>query len=58
VGKPELKRPLGRPKHREEYNIKMGHREIGWGGLECIHLAQNRDLWHTFVNAVMSLQLP
>jgi hypothetical protein len=45
VGKAEGKRPLGRPRHtrRWENNIKMDHREIGWGGMDWIHLAQDRD---------------
>jgi hypothetical protein len=43
VGKPEGKRPLGRPGRRWEDNIKMGLREIGWGGMEWIDLAQDRE---------------
>jgi hypothetical protein len=43
MGKPEGKRPLGRSKLRWENNIKMGLREIGWGGMDWIHLAQDRD---------------
>jgi hypothetical protein len=59
VGKPEGKRPLGRPRCRWEYGIKMGLREIGWGGggAEWIHLAQDRDLWRAVVNAVMNLEV-
>jgi hypothetical protein len=53
VGKPEGKRPLGRPKRRWEDRIKMDLRESGWGGVECIHLAQDRDRWRAVVNAVM-----
>jgi hypothetical protein len=45
VGKPEGKRELGRPRHRWEDGIKMDLREIGWGGVEWIHLAQDRDRW-------------
>jgi hypothetical protein len=54
VGKPEGKRPLGR-RHRWEDGIKMDLREIGWGGVEWIHLAQGRDHWWAVVNAVMNL---
>jgi hypothetical protein len=57
VGKPEKKRPLGRPRHRWEDGIKMDPREIGWGGVECIHLAQDRDRWRAVVNAVMNLRV-
>jgi hypothetical protein len=45
VGKPEGKRPLGRSRHRWVDNIKMGLREIGWGGMDWIDLAQDRDQW-------------
>jgi hypothetical protein len=43
MGKPKRKRPLGRPKYRWEGNIKIDLREIGCGGMGCIHLAQNMD---------------
>jgi hypothetical protein len=55
VGKPEGRRPLGRPSHRWEDNIKM---EIGFGDVDLIHLAQDRDRWQALVNTVMSLQVP
>jgi hypothetical protein len=58
VGKPEGKRPLGRPSHRLEDNIKMDLREIGWSGMEGIDLARNRDQWRALVNMVMNLQVP
>jgi hypothetical protein len=45
-GKTEEKRPLERPRHRWEDNIKTVIREIGWGGMELIHPAQDRDQWH------------
>jgi hypothetical protein len=45
VGKPEGKRPLGRPKHKWLDNIKMDLREIGWDGIDWIDLAQDRDQW-------------
>jgi hypothetical protein len=54
VGKPEEKRPLGRPRHIWEDGIRMDLREIGCGGLEWIHLAQVRDRWRALVNAVMN----
>jgi hypothetical protein len=55
VRKPEGKRPLERPRRRWEDGIKMDLREIGWGGLEWIQLAQDRDLWLAVVNAVVNL---
>jgi hypothetical protein len=58
VGKPERKRPLGRPKHRRVDNIKMDLREIGWDGVDCIDLALDRDKWRALVNAVMNLRVP
>jgi hypothetical protein len=57
VGKPEGKRPLGRPRCRWEDNIKMDRREIGWGGMDWIDLAQGRDQWRDFVNTVMNLRV-
>jgi hypothetical protein len=45
VGKPEGKRPLGRQRRRWEDNIEMDLREIGWGGMDWIYLAQDRDQW-------------
>jgi hypothetical protein len=45
VGKPEGKRPLGSPRRRREDNIRMDLREIGWEGVDWIHLAQDRDQW-------------
>ena len=54
MGKPEGKRPLGRPRHRCEDNIKMDLQEVGFGALNWIELAQERDRWRTPVNAVMN----
>jgi hypothetical protein len=58
VGNPEGKRPLGTPRCRWEDNIRMGLREIGWGGMDWIDLAQDRDQWRTLVNTVMNLRVP
>jgi hypothetical protein len=58
VGKPEGKRPLGRPRYRWEDNIKMDLQEVGCGGMDWIELAQDRDRWRELVNAVMSLRVP
>jgi len=58
VRKPEGKRPLGRPKHRWEDDIKMGLQEVGCGGKDWIVLAQDRDRWRALVNAVMELWVP
>jgi hypothetical protein len=58
VGKPEGKRPLGRPRRRWEDNIKMDLREIEWDGMDWIDLAQDRDQWMAHVNTVMNLRVP
>jgi hypothetical protein len=58
MGKPEGKRPLGRRSNMWENNIKMNMREIGWGGVDWIDLAQDRDQWWALVNAVMTLRIP
>jgi hypothetical protein len=58
VGRPEGRRPLGRPRCRWEDNIKMDLREIGFGDVDWIHLAQNRDRWRALVSTVMNLQVP
>jgi hypothetical protein len=57
VGKPEGKRPLERPRRRWEDGIKIDLREIGWGCVELIHLAQDRDRWRAVVSAVMNLRV-
>jgi hypothetical protein len=57
VGNPEGERPLGRPRHRWEGGIKVDLREIGWGRVEWIHLAQGRDRWRAVVSAVMNLRV-
>jgi hypothetical protein len=58
VGKPEGKRPLGRPRHRWKDNIKMDLQDMGCGSMDWIELAQNRDRWRELVNGVMNLQVP
>jgi hypothetical protein len=52
------KRPLGRPRRRSVDNIKMDLVEKGWGNVDWIGLAQDRDKWRALVNAVMNLQVP
>jgi hypothetical protein len=58
VRKSEKKRPLGRYRCRWEDNIRIDLREIGWEGVNWIHLAQDRDQWQALVNMVMNLQVP
>ena len=58
VGKPEGKRPLGRPRRRWDVNIKMDLQEVGCGDMDWIELAQDRDRGMAFLNAVMNLRVP
>jgi hypothetical protein len=58
VGKPERRRPLGRPRHRWVDNIKIDFREIEWGDVDWIDLAQDRDQWRALVNTVTKLRIP
>ena len=58
VGKPEGKRPLGKPRRRWEDNIKMDLQEVRCGSMEWIELAHDRDRWRALVNAVMNLRVP
>ena len=58
VGKPEGKRPLGRPRRRWVDNIRMDLQEVGCGHVDWTGLAQDRDRWRTLVSAVMNLRVP
>jgi hypothetical protein len=59
VGKPEGKRPLGRPRRRWWVdNIKMDLREIGWDGVDWIYMAQDRNQWRALVKTVLKLRVP
>jgi len=57
VGKPEGKRPLERPRHIWNDNIKTELQDVGWGGMDLIELAQDRDRWRALVDAVMNLRV-
>ncbi|PNF29998.1 hypothetical protein B7P43_G06210 [Cryptotermes secundus] len=57
VGKPEGKRPLGRPRRRWVDNIRMNLKETGWDGIDWIDLAEDRDQWRALVNTVMNLRV-
>ena len=58
VGKPEGKRPLGRPRRRWKDNIKIYLQEVGGGCGDCMELAQERDSWRALVSMVMNLRVP
>jgi hypothetical protein len=58
VGRPEGRRQLGRPRRRWEDNIKMDLRKIGFGDMDWIQWAQDRDRWRALVNTVMNLWVP
>jgi hypothetical protein len=58
VGRPEGRRPLGRPRRGWEDNIKMDLREIGFGDVDWIDWAQGRDRWRAVVNTVINLRVP
>jgi hypothetical protein len=57
-GKPEGKRPRGRPRRKWVDNIKMDLREIEWDGMDWIDLGRDRDQWRALVNTVMNLRVP
>jgi hypothetical protein len=58
VGKPEGKRPLGRPRRRWVHNIRRDCGEIGWDGIDWVDVTEDRDQWRALVNTVMNLRLP
>ena len=58
MGTPERKRPLGRPRHRWEDNIKMDLQEVGCGDMDWIDPARDRDGWRAPVNSLMNLRVP
>jgi hypothetical protein len=58
IGRPEGRRPLGRPRRRWEDNIKIDLMEIGFGDVDWIQWAQDRDRWRALVNTVMNLRVP
>jgi hypothetical protein len=58
VGKPEGKRPLGRPRRRWVDNIRMDIGEVGWGDVDWIGLAQDRNRWRALVKSLLNLRVP
>jgi hypothetical protein len=58
VGKPEGKRPLGRPRHKWVDNIRIDLGEVGWGDVDWIGLAKDRNRWRALVNLVLNLRVP
>jgi hypothetical protein len=58
VGKPEGKRPLGRPRRRWVDNIRMDLGEVRWGGVDWIGLDKDRNRWRALVNSVMNIRVP
>jgi hypothetical protein len=58
VGKPERKRQLGRPRRRWVDNIRMDLGEVGWGDVDWIGMAQDRNSWRALVNSVLNLRVP
>jgi hypothetical protein len=58
VGKPEGRRPLGRPRRMSMGNIRMDLVEVGWGDVDWIGLAQDRDRWRALVNSVLNFRVP
>jgi hypothetical protein len=58
MGKPEGKRPLGRPRRRCVDNITIDLGEVGWGDVDWIDLAQDRIRWRALVNSVLNIRVP
>jgi hypothetical protein len=58
VGKPEVKRPLGRPRRRWEDNIKMDVQEVAWGRGDWMELAQDMDRWGALMGTVRDFRVP
>jgi hypothetical protein len=58
VGKPEEKRSLGRPRSSLVDNIRMDLREVGWGDVDWIGLAMDRNRWRALVNSILNLRVP
>ena len=58
MGKPEVKRPFGRPRHRREDNIKMNLQEVGCGCMDWLELAEDRDRMRALLYVVMNFQIP
>jgi hypothetical protein len=58
VGKPKGRKPLGRPRCKWLDNIRMDLVEVGWGGVDWIGLAQDKDSWRALVNSVLNLRFP
>jgi hypothetical protein len=58
MGRPEGRRPLGRPRRRWEDNAKMDVQEVGWEVMDWIDMAQDRDRWRALVNVIMNLRVP
>jgi hypothetical protein len=58
LGKPEGKRPLGRPRREWVDNLRMNLGEVGWGDMDWLGLAQDRNRWRALVNSVLNLRIP